>query len=221
MTDDRSIDKRVNLDDVKLTDLASYGIHSPGLSSVSWNGSPRKLKLATLSPSYYDSRLYNTGIVGGGAGLSSFTLGGIPAYTGSSIVSLAGSPQSYGSLLDRRTIDIASAPIVDSVRVVNRPVAIDTGAVDAGARLVVTRPGVSTVSTASRELQPVTAAVTTLRRTVDYAPVGYRGEAAQTQVVHVPPNEQGIHLNFISKSSPLTVSQQHISGKIIMFFFNN
>ena len=82
--------------------------------------------------------------------------------------------------------------------------------------MLLTRPAVSGFAvghaSSSAEVRPVTAAVATIRRTVDYVPVGYSGEPASTQVVNVPPNEQGLHLNFVSKSSPLTVSQQHIPG---------
>ena len=225
-------DKRHNLNRIQLIkDIdAGYKIASPAYSSASWNvGAPRTLKLANWGPSFYSSGLYNAGLLGEGAGLSSYTLGGVPAYRGSSIVSLTGSPRAYGTVLADRGLDLGiqgralglgihggqglglgireSARLADvgDVQLINRPVAVTT----------IARPEISAVAVgrADADVRPVTAAVTTLQRTVDYVPVGFTGRAASTQVVNVPPNEQGLHINFVSKSSPLTVSSQHIPCK--------
>src|SRR5699024_1456241 len=118
----------------------------------------------------------------------------------SDILSLTGSKGDFISLVGQPLgIDIKRADIPSGSILWNRqPIgAIQSASIDSG----------------GAELRPVVAAVTSLRRTVDYVPVPYSGEIPKIQIVHVPPNEHGIHLNFISKSSPLTVSQQHISGR--------
>ena len=91
---------------------------------------------------------------------------------------------------------------------------LNLGHVSSPAMIMAGRSADQVVATqaVSADVKPVTAAVATVSRTVDYTPMAYSGEPAKTQVVNVPPNEQGLHINFFSKSSPLTVSQQHIPG---------
>lgn len=194
--------------DVKL--LSGGGHHGAwslaGPSKWSWGGATG-----------YASPAWGARWGGGGAGLSnintglsSFYLGGVPsaAYmvapkfaTTGLVGQWAGGLTGGANLIAAKGADIAA--IDNAAVLVQKPVAASVGLVTAGHALAVP----------SQTLSPVTAAVQSLRRTVDYVPVPYSGEAPQTQVVNVPPNEQGLHINVVSKSSPLTVSQQHIAGK--------
>lgn len=65
----------------------------------------------------------------------------------------------------------------------------------------------------SQALTPVNAAVISGHRQVAYRAVPNVGEIPSPAVLDVPPTEQPVHINFLSKSSPLLVSQAHIAGE--------
>lgn len=131
-------------------------------------------------------------------------------------------PVSYAAVQPSYTLT-AVQPAVQNLELVSsaQPVELVSTAVQPSALNLVTggrtygAVQLAGATHATTNLQPVTAAVASLQRKVEYIPTGYTGEPAQTQVVNVPPNEQGIHINFVSKSSPLTVSSQHIPGEIL------
>lgn len=194
-------------------------------ASSAWTvGSGRTFHLGS-SPALFDSGLQSKqvylkggtgyGTAGYGTGLSAFTLGGIPSsHQGLAVLSLAGAPQTqqYTTLLDNQAIqDTGAIQLVQQespVQIIEARKADDSILFnrDLGLNLAVGRAAVDVA-------QPVTAAVTSIGRKIEYIPMAYSGQPASTQLVNVPPNEQGLHINFVSKSSPLTVSQQHIPGK--------
>ncbi|KAJ6218119.1 hypothetical protein RDWZM_009276 [Blomia tropicalis] len=172
-------------------------------------------------------------------GLSSMTFGGIPTSLGGFSLINADVPMpvsrqyttwlntaanqmpvSYAAVQPSYTLT-AVQPAVQNLELVSsaQPVELVSTAVQPSALNLVTggrtygAVQLAGATHATTNLQPVTAAMASLQRKVEYIPTGYTGEPAQTQVVNVPPNEQGIHINFVSKSSPLTVSSQHIPGE--------
>lgn len=221
------LDKNINkFDGIKLIN-ADSGIRSVGYgynmapASSAWTvGSGRTFHLGS-SPALFDSGLQSKQVylkgdtAGYGTGLSAYTLGGIPSsHQGMAVLSLAGTPQmqQYTTLLDNQAIqDTGAIQLVQQespVQIIQARKADDSIIInrDLGLNMAVGRAAIDVA-------QPVTAAVTSLGRKIEYVPMAYSGQPASTQLVNVPPNEQGLHINFVSKSSPLTVSQQHIPGK--------
>jgi hypothetical protein len=157
--------------------------------------------------------LYNKGIYGGygsgllGAGnlgLSSYSLGGIPAlggYYGRSVygAGLGGLGYGYGAGLGLSRVGALGLGLGG----------VATKAVGLGGVGLLGNYG----GIAASQAHAVNAAVQSLGRTVDYRAVPFSGEPIIPQVVDVPPTEQPVQLNFQSKSSPLIVSQTHIPGE--------
>jgi len=153
---------------------------------------------------------YGTGLLG--TGLSSYALGGIPAYR-----SVYG-----GSLLGANTFGLGGLGVARYGGLYGSGLygsgVLGSGVLGYGAGLGLRGYGIggvgllgSGISAASAH--PVNAAVQTLARTVDYRAVPNTGEPIIPQIVDVPPSEQPVQLNFHSKSSPLIVSQHHIPGE--------
>ncbi|XP_054156815.1 fibroin heavy chain-like [Oppia nitens] len=170
---------------------------------------------------------YGSGLYGAGLGVS-----GIPVYRSSANYgSLYGANGwGYGANLGR--VGGLGAVRTTGAIVGSGALGYGTGALLAGPATVGTTYGAGLgygvgISGASHGLSglniargvsvhqagPVTAAVQTISRTVDYRPVPYSGEPATVQDVDVPPQESPIRINFQSKSSPLAVTQQHIPAE--------
>jgi hypothetical protein len=122
----------------------------------------------------------------------------------------AGAIRSTGALIGGGALGYGTGGLIAGVRPVGLGLA-NVGLANVGLANV----GIA----ASAAPVAVNAAVTTLKRTVDYRPVPYTGEPIIPQVVDVPPSEQPVQLNFQSKSSPLIVSQQHIPGINFVFYW--
>jgi len=155
-------------------------------------------------PVYRSSALYGGSLYGGalgyGNGLGVAKVAGLGLGTG---LIGAGAIRSTGALIGGGALGYGTGGLIAGVRPVGLGLA-NVGLANVGIA-------------ASAAPVAVNAAVTTLKRTVDYRPVPYSGEPIIPQVVDVPPSEQPVQLNFQSKSSPLIVSQQHIPGINFVF----